>query len=54
MLPSGSIAGAVVRSVEVWCRAHEVKLTESVVEDLRREVNRLKGELKGNVLRAAR
>ena len=52
MLP-GAVAGAAVRSVEVWIRAHESKLTREVVEDLKGEVDRLKRELKGRTLRVA-
>ncbi len=43
---SGSVAGAVVRSVEVWIRGHESKLTREVVEDVKNEVARLKAALK--------
>ena len=42
---TGSVASAVVRSVEVWIRGHESKLTREVVEELKSEVNRLKTEL---------
>jgi hypothetical protein len=44
MLP-GSVASAVVRSVEVWIRGHESRLTREVVEDLKEEVTRLKAQL---------
>ena len=43
---TGSVASAVVRSVEVWIRGHESKLTREVVEDLKIEVARLKAALK--------
>ena len=43
---TGSVASAVVRSVEVWIRGHESKLTREVVEDLKHEVARLKAALK--------
>ena len=46
MLQSG-LAGAAVRSVESWVKAHESKLTEHVVEELKSEMQRLKAELKG-------
>jgi hypothetical protein len=45
-LLTGSVAGAAVRSVEVWLKAHESRLTREVVETLRTEVARLKGQLK--------
>ncbi len=43
---TGSVASAVVRSVEVWIRGHESKLAREVVEDLRAEVMRIKTEIK--------
>lgn len=43
---TGSVASAVVRSVEVWIRGHESKLTREVVEDLRGETARLKAALR--------
>ena len=45
-LLAGSVAGAAVRSIEVWLRAHESKLTEAVVEELKADVDRIKGEIK--------
>ena len=45
-LMAGSVAGAAVRSVEVWLKASESKLTREVVEDLKREVSRIKAEVK--------
>ena len=47
LMPSGSIAGSCVRAVEVWLRAHESKLTEEVVDHLKRDVEELKTKLKG-------
>ena len=44
---SGSQGGAAVRSIEVWLRGHESRLTEKVVEELAVEVKRLKSELRG-------
>jgi hypothetical protein len=44
-LLAGSVASAAVRSVEVWLRAHESKLTQAVVEDLKRDVDRIRDEL---------
>jgi len=46
-LLTGSQGGAAVRSIEVWLRGHESRLTEKVVEELAVEVKRLKGELRG-------
>ena len=48
-LLGGSVAGASVRSVEVWLRASESKLTQHVVEELAGELKRLKAELGGAV-----
>ncbi len=44
---SGSQGGAAVRSIEVWLRGHETRLTERVVDDLQADVERLKAELHG-------
>ncbi len=44
---SGSQGGAAVRSIEVWLRGHETRLTERVVDDLQADVERLKAELTG-------
>ena len=52
LLP-GSVAGAAVRSVEVWLKAHESKLTREVIDDVKADVDRLKSELKGRSLRVA-
>lgn len=46
-LLTGSQGGAAVRSIEVWLRGHESRLTEKVVEELAVEVKRLKSELSG-------
>ena len=46
-LVPGTVAGAVVRSVEVWIKAHESELTNKVVDELKGELGRLKRELKG-------
>ena len=48
---TGSAGGAAVRAIEIWLRSAESKLTREVVEDLRREVNRIKVELKGRPAR---
>lgn len=44
---SGSQGGAAVRSIEVWLRGHETRLTERVVDDLQADVERLEAELHG-------
>ncbi len=49
---TGSVAGAVVRSVEVWIRGHESQLTNEVVDDLKSEMKRLKANLKSSQRRA--
>ena len=46
-LLTGSVAGAAVRSVEVWLKAHESRLTENVVDELTGQLKRLKDELRG-------
>ena len=46
-----SQGGAAVRSIEVWLRGHESRLTEKVVEELTVEVKRLKSELRGKTVR---
>ena len=46
LLP-GVVANAAVRSVEVWLRGCESKLTEKVVEELQADLERVKRELKG-------
>ncbi|UCG87927.1 MAG: hypothetical protein JSW71_05120, partial [Gemmatimonadota bacterium] len=51
---AGTVAGAAVRSVEVWLKAHESRLTQDVVESLKKEVDRLKLEAKGRPARALR
>ena len=45
----GAIASAAVRSVEVWLRGHESKLTQHVIDQLTADVKRLKAGLKGRV-----
>ena len=45
LLP-GSVAGASVRSVEVWVKTHESKLTQEVVQELRQRLEQLEGDLK--------
>ena len=47
---SGSVASAFVRSVEVWVRAHESKLTRELVEGLAAEVRRIKAQFKARGL----
>ena len=42
---SGSQGSAAVRSIEVWLRGHESRLTERVVEELHDEVERLKAQI---------
>ena len=49
---TGSVAGAVVRSVEVWIRGHESQLTNEVVDDLKSEMKRLKADLKSSQRKA--
>ncbi len=44
---TGSAGSAAVRSVEVWLRGHESRLTEQVVEELSGELQRVKAELRG-------
>ena len=46
LLP-GVVANASVRSVEVWLKASESKLTEKVVDELQADLERVKQELKG-------
>ena len=45
---TGSVAGAVVRSVEVWIRGHESQLTNEVVDGLKSEMKRLKADLQSS------
>ena len=42
---TGSAGSAAVRSIEVWLRGHESQLTERVVEELQKDVTRLKAQL---------
>ncbi len=51
-LLTGSAGSAAVRSIEVWLRGHETRLTEKVVEELTVEVRRLQTELGGKAVRA--
>lgn len=46
-LLNGSAGGAAVRSIEVWLRGNESKLTQQVVDELQGELTRVKGEIKG-------
>jgi hypothetical protein len=50
----GALASAVVRSVEVWVRAHESKLTREVTEELRARLEELERQAKGRVLGVVR
>ena len=50
-LLTGSQGGAAVRSIEVWLRGHESRLTEKVVEELAGEVMHLKAELGAKAVR---
>ena len=45
-LLAGSVAGAAVRSVEVWVKTHESKLTQEVVQELRQRLEQLESDLK--------
>lgn len=45
-LLAGSVGGAAIRSIEVWLRAHESKLTEQVVTELRTRLDELEGQLR--------
>ena len=45
-LMAGSVAGASVRSVEVWIKAHESTLTRKIVDELRADLDRVKAEMK--------
>ena len=45
-LLSGSQGGAAVRSIEVWLRGHESKLTACVVDELQGDIERLKAGIK--------
>jgi hypothetical protein len=42
---AGAVAGACSRSVEIWIRAHEAKLTREVVEQLRAWLEELEGRV---------
>ena len=45
-LLAGSVGGAAIRSVEVWLKAHESQLTETVVNELRTRLDELEGQLR--------
>ena len=45
-LLAGSVGGVAVRSVEVWLKAHESQLTETVVNELRTRLDELEGQLR--------
>ena len=51
---TGSAGSAAVRSIEVWLRGHESRLTERVVEELQADLERLKAELGGKPVRVVR
>ena len=42
----GTVLHGLVRAVEVWVRTHESKLTEQVVNNLRKRLEELEGQLK--------
>lgn len=46
-LVTGTSSNSVVRSVEVWLKAHESELTNKVVDELKGDLARLRRELKG-------
>ncbi len=50
-LLTGSQGGAAVRSIEVWLRGHESRLTERVVEEIQADVKRLRAELGAKAVR---
>ena len=43
---TGAAAGACVRSVEVWLKTHESKLTRQVVDDLKSRLAELEDQLR--------
>ena len=45
-LLAGSVAGSAVRSVEVWVKTHESRLTQEVVTDLRQRLDELEAQIK--------
>ena len=53
-LLAGSVGGVAVRSVEVWLRAHESQLTETVVTELRGRLDELEGQLRQSRPRVVR
>lgn len=48
----GSVGGAAVRSVDVWVRAHESKLTQQVATELRDRLDELEAQVKRQRVRA--
>lgn len=52
MLP-GSVAGAAVRSIEVWIKANESKLSREIVEGLRKRLDELEVQVKRSRLGVA-
>lgn len=53
-LLAGSVAGSAVRSVEVWVKTHESRLTTEVVQELRERLEQLEGEIKQRTLGVVR
>lgn len=53
-LLAGSVGGVAVRSVEVWLKAHESQLTETVVNELRGRLDELEGQLRQSRLGVVR
>ena len=53
-LLAGSVGGVAVRSVEVWLKAQESLLTETVVNDLRARLDELEGQLRQSRLGVVR
>ena len=53
-LLAGSVAGSAVRSVEVWVRTHESRLTQEVVTDLRQRLDELEAQIKQRTLGVVR
>ena len=53
-LLAGSVAGSAVRSVEVWVKTHESRLTQEVVIDLRQRLDELEAQIKQRTLGVVR
>ena len=53
-LLAGSVGGVAVRSVEVWLKAHEGQLTDTVVGELRARFDELEGRLRQSGPRVVR